>query len=32
MGVRPTQVHVLIAKARAEELIVQRGQGYALKS
>jgi hypothetical protein len=31
MGVRPTQVSVLIAKARAEKLIVKRGEGYALK-
>jgi hypothetical protein len=32
MGVRPTQVSVLIAKVRAEKQIVSRGQGYALKS
>jgi len=32
MGVRPTQVSVLIAKARGEKLIVRRGQGYALRS
>ena len=31
MGVKPTQVHALIAKARAEKLIVKRGKGYALK-
>jgi hypothetical protein len=31
IGVRPTQVSVLIAKARAEKLIVKRGDGYALK-
>lgn len=31
MGVRPTQVSVLIAKARAERLIVKRGEGYAPK-
>jgi hypothetical protein len=31
MGVRPTQVSVLIAKARAEKLIVKQGEGYALK-
>lgn len=29
MGVRPTQVSVLIAKARAEKLIVKCGKGYA---
>jgi hypothetical protein len=32
VGVRPTQVSVLIAKARAEKLIVKSGKGYALKS
>jgi hypothetical protein len=32
IGVKPTQVHALIAKARAEKLIVKRGKGYALKS
>ena len=32
IGIRPTQVHALIAKARAEKLIVKRGKGYALKS
>lgn len=32
IGIRPTQVSVLIAKARAEKLIVRRGEGYALKS
>jgi hypothetical protein len=32
IGVRPTQVSVLIAKARAEKLIVRSGSGYALKS
>jgi hypothetical protein len=31
MGVRPTQVSVLIAKARADKLIVKQGEGYALK-
>jgi hypothetical protein len=31
IGIRPTQVHALIAKARAEKLIVKSGQGYALK-
>jgi MarR family len=31
MGVRPTQVSVLIAKARAEKLVVKKGEGYALK-
>ena len=31
MGIRPTQVHALIAKARAEKLIVKSGRGYALK-
>jgi hypothetical protein len=32
IGIRPTQVHALIAKARAEKLIVKRGEGFALKS
>jgi hypothetical protein len=32
IGIRPTQVSVLIAKAREEKLIVKRGKGYALKS
>jgi len=32
IGVRPTQVSVLIAKARAERLIVRSGKGYELKS
>lgn len=32
IGIRPTQVSVLIAKARAEGLIVKRGDGYALKA
>jgi hypothetical protein len=27
----PSQVHALIAKLRAEKLIVKRGKGYALK-
>lgn len=31
MGVKPSQVHALIRKARAEKLIVKRGNGYALK-
>lgn len=29
IGVKPAQVHALIAKARAEKLIVKRGKGYA---
>jgi hypothetical protein len=32
IGIRPTQVSVLIAKARAERLIVRHGDGYALRS
>jgi hypothetical protein len=32
MGVRPTQVSVLIAKARADKLVVKKGEGYALKA
>lgn len=32
IGVRPTQVSVVIAKARAEKLIVRRGDGYALSA
>jgi len=31
IGIRPAQVSVLIAKARAEKLIVRRGQGYELR-
>ena len=31
IGIKPTQVHALIAKARAEKLIVKRGKGYAVK-
>ncbi|MBK5220929.1 MAG: MarR family transcriptional regulator [Thermoleophilia bacterium] len=31
IGVSPSQVHSLIAKARAEKLIVKKGSGYALK-
>ena len=31
IGIRPTQISVLIAKARAEKLIVKRGEGYALR-
>jgi hypothetical protein len=30
MGVSPSQAHSLIAKARAEKLIVRKGAGYAL--
>ncbi len=29
--IRPTQVHALIANAKAQKLIVKRGKGYALK-
>jgi hypothetical protein len=32
IGIRPTQVSVLIAKARSENLVVKSGKGYALKS
>jgi hypothetical protein len=32
IGIKPTQVHALIAKARAEKLIVKKGKGYALKA
>jgi hypothetical protein len=32
VGIRSTQVHALIAKARAEKLIKKRGKGYALKA
>jgi hypothetical protein len=32
IGVKSTQVHSLIAKARAEKLVVKRGDGYALKA
>jgi hypothetical protein len=31
IGIKPTQVHGLITKARAEKLIVKKGKGYALK-
>ena len=31
IGIKPNQVHALIAKARAEKLIVKSGNGYALK-
>lgn len=31
IGIRATQVHSLIAKARAEKLIVKSGKGYALR-
>ena len=30
IGIKPTQVHALIAKARGEKLVVQSGKGYAL--
>lgn len=30
IGIRPTQVSVLLAKLRAEKLIVKDGEGYAL--
>jgi hypothetical protein len=30
--VNPPQVHALIAKPRAEKLIVRRGKGYALSA
>jgi hypothetical protein len=32
IGIKPAQVHALIAKARAEKLISKQGKGYALKS
>jgi hypothetical protein len=32
IGVKSTQVHALIAKARAEKLIIKKGNGYALKA
>jgi hypothetical protein len=32
IGVKPTQIHALIAKARAEKVIVKKDNGYALKS
>jgi hypothetical protein len=32
IGIRPTQVSVLLAKARADKLIVKSGKGYALRS
>ncbi len=32
ISIRPTQIHALIAKARAEKLIVKCGQGYSLNS
>jgi hypothetical protein len=32
IGIRPTQVHALIAKARSEKLIVKKGNGYALRT
>jgi hypothetical protein len=31
IGIAPGQVSVLLAKARAEKLIVKKGAGYALK-
>jgi hypothetical protein len=31
IGVKPAQVHNLIAKARKEKLLVKRGMGYALQ-
>jgi hypothetical protein len=31
IGIKPTQVHALVAKARTEKLIVKRGAGYALR-
>jgi hypothetical protein len=31
IGIRPTQVSALIAKARGEKLIVKSGEGYTLK-
>jgi hypothetical protein len=32
IGIEPAQLHALIAKVRAEKLIVKRGKGYALKA
>jgi hypothetical protein len=32
MGIRPTQVSVLIAKTRGEGLLIKSGKGYARKS
>jgi hypothetical protein len=32
IGIKPTQVHALIAKARADKRIVKRGKGYALQA
>jgi hypothetical protein len=32
IGIRPTQVSVLLAKLRAERLIAKDGEGYALSS
>ena len=32
IGIRATQVHALIAKARADKLLVGSGRGYALKA
>jgi hypothetical protein len=32
IGIRSTQIHALIAKARAEKLIVKKGDGYALSA
>lgn len=31
VGIRPTQVHAVISKARAEKLVVKSGDGYALR-
>ena len=32
IGIPQTQVHALIAKARAEKLVVKKGNGYALRT
>ncbi len=32
IGVKPTQVHALIAKARKDKLLVKKSKGYALRS
>jgi hypothetical protein len=32
IGINSTQVHALIAKVRADKLILRKGHGYALKS
>jgi hypothetical protein len=31
LSIKPTQVHALLAKARAEKLVIKRDKGYALK-